>query len=68
MPYERVLWNDWMDYRDGFRNIGSDLTKIQPSFINREHWGWKNRNKNEKLKRQLEIRKAMKERYACMVQ
>jgi hypothetical protein len=58
--YNEQYWNDWIDYRDGFRNTNSDYTKIKPKFIKNEHWPENNFNRNKKLKTQNKIRKYKK--------
>jgi len=61
--YYEIYWNDWNDYRDGQRDCYTDMTKKQPRYIAKEHWGAKPFNVNDKIKKLLrrrEIKKAMK--------
>lgn len=58
--YYEQYWDDWIDHRDGFRNIGKDLTKKQPTNINKEHYGNKRASKNKKIHKQNKIRQKRK--------
>lgn len=31
-------WDDWLDYRDGYRSTYTDSTKKQPKQISKERW------------------------------
>jgi len=57
-PYEWVYWDDWNDYRDGFRNP-DDKSQLRSL-----HSWWSERLEikkyNAKLKKLLARRKAMK--------
>ena len=58
-PYEIVRWDDWNDWRDGFR-FPDDKSQIRSL-----HTWWSERleikKHNEKLKKLLKRRKAMKD-------
>jgi hypothetical protein len=59
-PYEEVLWNDWIDHRDGFREY-FDATLKKASYID---WGYgreaakKHNEKIKKLTLRRKLRKA----------
>ena len=50
MPYEEIKWNDWEDWRDSWRDRGSDRTLIN-------HYNQKN---NKKIKIRERIRRLRK--------
>lgn len=64
LPYEETKWDDWDDYRDSFRELGRDKTKITPiSALQKDYKyrAYKSTNvieMNEKNKRLVKIRKA----------
>ena len=56
-------WDDWLDYRDGFRSTYSDNTKLQPKQIHKERWCNGDFHKvsvNKKIRMLLNRRKARK--------
>ena len=57
--YNRQYWDDWNDYRDGYRDVYSDMTKIKPKYLSQEHWG-KMRDRNKKILKKIKIREARK--------
>ena len=54
----RECYDEWNNYRDGYRRVGKDRTKKQPTNINKEHYGFTESKKvNKKIKKNLIIRK-----------
>lgn len=66
-PYEEVKYDEWDSYRDGYRQLGRDKTKITPISIvqkdykYRAYKGTDIKETNQKNKRLLKIRKMRKE-------
>jgi len=60
--YYEIYWDDWNDYRDGYRNIHDDGSLLKPEFIKTEHWGFYNNKsfQNQKIKKLNRRRKLMK--------
>lgn len=61
-PYENTYWDDWSDYRDGFRG-SRDKTLIRkrgPGYGRYKKFDPEVARINEKLKRYAQIRKARK--------
>jgi len=58
--YNKQYWDDWIDHRDGFRNISSDGTKKKPNYIKTQHWSNKILSRNKKINNEINIRKARK--------
>ena len=54
-PHEKTYWDDWIDYRDGFRNP-KDNTKIRLF----EFYGANTKKYNKKIKMLLIRQKLMK--------
>lgn len=60
--YNEQYWDDWNDYRDGWRGVNHDNTKLQPTDINTERWCDTSRKKyNSKIKMLLNRRKLRKQ-------
>lgn len=64
LPYEETHYDDWDDYRDSFRELGRDKTKITPistvqkNYKYRVYKGTDVKEMNYKNKRLVKIRKA----------
>ena len=57
-------YDDWENYRDGFRNIYEDyksLKRLPIRYLERTESGQIRLKMNDKIKRQLQIRKAKKQ-------
>lgn len=62
-------YDDWMNYRDGFRDSFRDRTKIEdPNIFKDEENKEISRKRNLKIKKQLAIRKAKKDKKMLKVQ
>ena len=64
-PYEMTYWNDWQDYRDGFRNALDKSLFVNKYFQHAFLFeGGKEEliKRNNKLKKLLKRRKLMKDR------
>lgn len=65
-PYEEVKYDEWDNFRDGYRQLGRDKTKITPistvqrSYKYRVYKGTDVEETNQKNKRMLKIRKTRK--------
>lgn len=61
-PYERTFWNDWNDYRDGWREWWpKDKTRFRPEGIT-SRYNEEIKKNNKKIKKQLIRRNLMKNR------
>ena len=58
--YNQQYWDDWNDYRDGFRDVASDTTRKKPKHIKKEHWSDKVLNRNERIRKKQRIRQTRK--------
>lgn len=63
----KEYYDDWINYRDGFRDYYKDLTKIKRKFMRifklNDNFLEKIRKNNKKLKKLLKIRKLKKRNY-----
>lgn len=48
--YNEQYWDDWNDYRDGFRNIEKDSTQKQPKHLIKKDWVKKKITKLNKIR------------------
>ena len=56
--FSKQYYNEWDNYRDGYRTIGFDKTKKQPNIFTNTSWHYDNCNKiNKHIKQKLNIRK-----------
>ena len=66
-PYEQVYWNDWDDYRDGFRSTRDRtlIKKVHSSYGNWNNTYWDERSipkenaKNKLLMQRRKLRMAL---------
>lgn len=58
--YNEQYWDDWDDYRDGYRDVASDTTKKKPTHIKKERWSNKILSRNKKINKKNKIREARK--------
>ena len=50
-------WDDWSDYRDGYRGSGLDRTRFSPKKLKKEHWGNISTRYNNKISKTERIRR-----------
>jgi len=59
--FSKQYYNEWDNYRDGFRNIAFDKTKKQPNIFTNTDWLFESVNKiNKHVKQKLNVRKLKK--------
>ena len=67
-PYEWVYWDDWIDRRDGMRDIFNDRTLLCKNTTAEYYWGHgkdgveykTNKERNARIKKQVKIRQLKK--------
>lgn len=57
--YNEQYWDDWIDYRDGYRDL-NDQTLKKPNGLKQGHWG-NIKNKNKKITKHNVIRQKRKQ-------
>lgn len=62
-----IYYDDWLDFRDGMRDTRKDRTRFIP-VLWRGGWWWdlseeEVKKRNDKLKKQMLVRKAKREKY-----